>query len=436
MVVSFCLGLYDLSALPLFMYQKDNLKLPPQFIQVAAGLISIPWCVKPLFGYIIDNLRTLIGKSKYIIIVSALLRMALFSFFAHFHVNIYVFYALVFGLTLCSLFENIIAESSLVISTKRENERNPHKTANHLPIFFGFRATGSLIGNFFGGRMMKAYSSSAVFFTCSAIPIIVIAVVLVYRELTAAAPDHDTNWRSQISAIKALLFRERVFQLVIFICLLNLTPNLDSLYTFYLTDRLNFTTEDLADCLTSATICYIVGLLLYSFKLKSLNPKTFFICTNFLQWLVNLSFLLVVLGVIERWGMNNKVFCLLNWGLFSLIGELNFMPILAIWCGVCPKNLEATSITLFTGLINVSSNLSNYAGAFLIWAVGYRDGNYDQMWNLLIVQNSYLLLACVAVAFIEFPDPRQSSKKSKKNENSKNATALDVNIESPCFYRI
>lgn len=41
------------------------------------------------------------------------------------------------------------------------------------------------------------------------------------------------------------------------------------------------------------------------------------------------------------------------------------MPLLAIWCSFIPQNLEATSITLFTGLLNISGNISNYIGALI-----------------------------------------------------------------------
>ena len=39
------------------------------------------------------------------------------------------------------------------------------------------------------------------------------------------------------------------------------------------------------------------------------------------------------------------------------------MPVLSIWCDFCPDNLEASSIALFTGLINLSGTCSNYFGS-------------------------------------------------------------------------
>jgi hypothetical protein len=412
--VSFVMGLYDLCSLPSFMYQKETLKLSPQQIQMITGLIYLPWSIKPLFGYLFDNLILVVKKTKYIIMVCACVRIALYSYFVSFSPGVYGFYFCSFFIGMCSLFENIISEYTLVLSTKRENELNPGKASNHLPIFFGFRAFGSLIGNFFGGRVIKSYGIPTAFMICSKLPIIVIIVACIYNERNVSTSNTRRTWREQIDIMGQLIFRDRVLQLIVFICLINMAPNFDAMYTFYMTDHLKFTTEDLANFSTMATICYVLGLLLYSLWLKNINPRKFYLGTNFTLWLINISFLLVVLQIIDQWGFNNKIFCLLNQGMSSMVSEMNFMPILAIWCGICPKNLEATSITLFTGLINFSSNLSNYFGAFLIWAMGYRQGNFEKIWRLIVIQNSYLFLALVGISCVDFPDPRHE----KNDEDS------------------
>lgn len=345
---------------------------------------------------------------------TALLRICLYCCLAYLQPGVYAFYTIAFVLSLCTLFENIISEYTLVLSSKRENELNPDKTANHLPIFFGFRSLGALIGTFFGGRIIKYYSIATAYSISSKIPLMVIIIGLFYREQEVNNQNRRTSWKEQVSIMSQLLFRDKVLQLIVFICLVNMTPNFDALYTFYMTDHLKFSTEDLANFSTFATVCYVLGLAMYSFWMKDINPRKFYLTTNFILWIVNISFLLVVLHIIEQWGLSNKLFCFFNQGAYSMINEMNFMPILAIWCGICPKNLEATSITLFTGLINFSNNLSNYFGALLIWVFGYKEGNFDKMWNLLVIQNSYLLIAIVGITFVEFPDPRNNPEEEKR----------------------
>lgn len=68
----------------------------------------------------------------------------------------------------------------------------------------------------------------------------------------------------ELNAIKSLLFRERVLPMVIFVFLLNMTPSFDTLTTFYMTNKLNFSSVDLANFSTIGTIFYILGLVYYS----------------------------------------------------------------------------------------------------------------------------------------------------------------------------
>lgn len=416
-VLSLMQGLFSIQSLASFMYQKDVLKLEPQTIQFLSGIIALPWCIKPVFGYIFDNLVLRIGKTKYIVYVTSCVRILIFSMIAFYPVGEIVFYIGFFILSLAALFENIICEYTLVITTKRENEINGDGAANHLPIFFGFRAFGTLIGSFFGGRVIKHYGNQRAFFIASILPFINLSLALMYREKPHEETENKRPFKEECKIMYNLVFRDKVLQLILFICLINMTPNFDMLTTFYLTEYLKFSTEDLANFSSFSTVCYILGLLLYSYFFKNINAKRFYITTNFMLWICNLSFLLVVLKILDRFGIDNRGFCLFSQGVQSFISELNFMPILAIWCAICPKDLEATSITLFTGLLNFSGNLSNYFGSFLIWVLNIHRTNYDKIWLPIVIQNSYLLIMMLGIAFIEFPNPKEGLDDKKNDRN-------------------
>ena len=209
-MISFVIGLYDLSALPTFMHQKNVLGMRPEAIQFFAGLMNIPWSIKPLFGYLFDNIVRRIKRTKYVILATGLIRMCLFMVLAHTNPHYLVFYACLFGMAFCSLFENILSEYTLVITSKHENDRNPQEVANHLPIYFGFRSFGTLIGNFFGGRILANYPASFAFTICSYLPLLVIFVTLIYKEREVYIPDDRVSLIEQLKVIKELLFRDKV----------------------------------------------------------------------------------------------------------------------------------------------------------------------------------------------------------------------------------
>ena len=414
MVISFCHGLYSISGLATFMYQKEVFKLTPEFITLVNGFIDFPWCIKPVFGYTIDSLVMKLSKTKYILFFTTSVRFCTLTIMAHFDLPIYVFYLLLFINTVNYLLENIIAEYILVCMTKDQNSHEGG-TNNQLPIYFGFRAGGSLIGGFFGGRIINSYGNQTAFMVASFVPFILLLGAVIYQENERNNRAHDRTFKEEFEIMKRLLLQDNVLQLILFICLINLTPNFDSLYTFYMTDYLKFSTEDLANFSAFATCCYIIGLVLYYYKLQNINPKNFYISTNFVLWVINFTFLLVVLEILQSWGINVKMFCLLTQGASTFVAELNFMPILAIWCALCPKNLEGTSITLFTGLLNLSNNSALYFGSFLMWMINITETDYHRMWEPVVIQQMYLLVMIIGILFIEFPDPTKDRPEEAQN---------------------
>ena len=187
---------------------------------------------------------------------------------------------------------------------------------------------------------------------------------------------------------------------------ITITPAFGSLYTFYLKDELKFSNIDFANISAFASILYVIGLLFYYTKLKEIKPAKLFISLIIIAWIFNCSFFLVVLEIIQNWGLNVKYFCILTMGIGSMFNELNFMPIIAIWCAICPANLEAVSITIITGLFNMSGILSEYVGGFLIWIIKFDKAEYSKLWIPLLIENGYLLFIFLFLICIEFPDPR------------------------------
>lgn len=401
------MGLHEFAAIAAFMYQKQVLLLPPETMQLVIGVIAIPWCIKPVFGYLTDQLIRKVQYTKLIVVICEMLRLMTLTYITHYDVGAALFYIIVFINSMCTLFENIICEYILVKSSKKENEKENKSNANHLPIFFGFRAVGTLIASICGGRVVHFYSIKTSFMIASLFPLITIVGSIFYKELPLKPMSESSDFYTELQMMKKLLFKDKVLQMMIFVCLINMTPSFDTISTFYMTDRLGFTTEDLANFSTISTLAYIIGLLCYSYFLKDIEPKTFFVSTNFLLWIFNVSFMLVVTETLTKWGVSNRIFCILTQGATAFISEINSMPILAIWCAICPKNLEATSITLFTGLINLSNNLSTYFGVFIMWILGIGKENLNKVWILIGIQNIYLLAVITAIIFVKFPNPTE-----------------------------
>lgn len=425
-LMSFLLGLENIAALSAFYYQKDTLNISPELIQFYQGIIWLPWSIKPVFGFSFDQIMKRTKKTKYTVYCCSVIKFVVYLWLVTQKIHWVLFYVLNFINVLASLYIAIICEYLLVLSTKKANEENQTNDENHLPVFYGYRCAGSLIGQFFGGRIIERYGLMQNFYLAMLVPIIALFVAFLYREDPIAGNAQPRTLVQEMHAIKSLLFRDKIIGMICFVLLLNMTPSFDSLTTFYMTDELKFSSTDLSDFSTFSTFTYLFGLIFYSKFCLKISPSRVFLSTNILLWIFNVSFLSVVFGYNEKIGVSNKLFCFFTQGVQSFVSELNFLPLLAIWCAICPKNLEATSITLFTGLINLASSFSCYLGSLIQILLGVGKENLNDIWIPLLIQNGYLLVMTVCIFFIDFPDASQINQQNQANEQEKKeATKVD-----------
>lgn len=146
--------------------------------------------------------------------------------------------------------------------------------------------------------------------------------------------------------------------MIFFLMIINICPYFDSIVNFYLINELNFTASTIAANSTCGLIFLMLSIYCYNEYFINVNPKKLVIVTNLLLWVINLSFVLVVTHKLDSFSGANRFFCLMNSGLYNMLSELSFLPFLTIWCDICPENMEATAVTLFTGLSNLALTIS------------------------------------------------------------------------------
>lgn len=415
-VQAFFHGLFTLNTLTIFFYQKEVLNLEPAQIQFISGIMALPYCLKPIFGYLIDRFITFYGSSNALFIASGFLQAIIMSLFAHMEFKKNVFFTLYFIFMCCSVVQNIISEYILCVYTQKQTKLTG-KSKNEYPIFFGFKAAGNLIGTFFGGRLIKYGSMSTVFYICSFIPVFIMAVSLLHKEETHT----ESTIRSiteEFDIIWKLLSQQELALLIFSLALINICPNFDSMTNYFLLEELKFTSEDLADLGSASTIAYIIGLIFYYKFLVDYSPRKLFLGSNILLLFGSITFLSIVLNILQKFGINVKFFCMLNSSFYSFIAELNAMPVLTIWTSYTPPGLEATSITLFTGISNLTSNISNYTGSFVLYICGIQSKELKKVWVPLVIQNIYLIVITIVLFFIPFSDsPKEKELVALENND-------------------
>lgn len=411
MGIGFLAGAFEIIYFSGLDYQRNNLKLSPAKIQLFLTLILLPWCVKPMFGYVIDKLIVRLRSARLLIVISSVMIICVLTPFVYTEPNTPFFYSILFVLSISVMMQNIVCEYLLVLSTKKSNERTGEANANHLPYFFGSRGVGLVLGNFFGGRLMQAVPTSKIVFIIMCFATGQILLSLLYFERPHKHTLGNPALSDQIGVIGRQLTRDRVFSMILISFLVNLTPNLDILYTFYLTDSLNFSGKDLGNLMTIGMVFYVFGLALYTKVFRKTNPKVFYLALLCVLFIVNASFLLIVTGVAQGIGLNQRHLSMAMFGVHQFLVELNTMPIVTIWCAICPQGLEATSIALLTGINNLGVNFAKFHGSFAAWLLGAGKNSSANIWRVTVYQGLYMAVMLVFVFKMTFPDIKTEVQK-------------------------
>lgn len=402
-VQAFLQGLFGLAQISIFIYQKEVLKLEPSTIQIAGGLVSLPWCIKPAIGFMLDRTVRRWGSTRPVFVGAAAVAGVVFAVLGRYDLPTWVFLLGCFFLTCCVVVLNIISEYLLCVTSKEES-RVSGKPRNNFPIFFGFRGLGGIIGSLAGGRLLDAWGVRFVFRLCSALPVLIVLVALLRQE-PPPRPQKKRSLRQELKALAELLSRRELLALLSCIFLVHVAPNFDSISAFYLSDIHKFSAADLSDLNSISSLFYVAGLFVYRRWLSHVSARRLFLSSNLLLWLGNVSFMALVLRWVESWGLSPKIFCLLNYGVTSFIAELNSMPVYAIWTSHVPHGLEATSVTLLTGAINLSNACGIASGALVAKIFALASGNMQRFSLALLVQNVYLIFVAGILFVIPIEEP-------------------------------
>lgn len=177
-----------------------------------------------------------------------------------------------FLISFCKLVENITCEYLLVIHSKK-SASSSGKDENFLPYFFGFRALGSIIGNYFGGRFLEDHGIEYCHEVCSYLSLSLLIFTYFYQEkMIVLEETKNKTFFQEFNVISQLLFRDKVFQMIVIVCLINFTPSYDAVITSYLTDNLHMNKRDLANLHTVGSVFYVLALVVYQTYFKNYNP--------------------------------------------------------------------------------------------------------------------------------------------------------------------
>mgnify|MGYP006270460627 CR=1 FL=1 len=389
LLVYFVQGILGLARLAVSFFLKDDLGLSPATVGALTGIATLPWTIKPLFGFISDGLPIFGYRRRPYLMLSGILGAASWLALA---TVVQSGRAAIAAITLSSLAVAIsdVIVDSLVVERARKESLGTAGTLQSLA--WGASAVGGVITAYLGGLLLEHVTTRTVFAITATFPLVVTVVSLLITE--APITDRPT-WgvlREQGSQLWQAISQKAIWMPALFLFLWQATPTADSAFFFFTTNELGFEPEFLGRVRLVTSLAALLGIWVFQRFLKTVPFRTIFAWSTVLSCLLGMSMLLLVTHANRAIGIDDQWFSLGDSLVLTVMGEIAFMPVLVLSARLCPPGVEATLFALLMSIVNLAGLVSHELGALLTHLLGVTETNFDPMWQLVLLTNLSTLL--------------------------------------------
>ncbi|KAG2422597.1 hypothetical protein HXX76_015924 [Chlamydomonas incerta] len=460
-MVYFVQGILGLSRLAVSFFFKDELHIEPAEVAMLTGLSSLPWMVKPLYGFLSDSVPLFGYRRRSYLVLCGLLGTLAWSLLA---LGVHDVRGAVGCMLLASL--GTAAADVVVDSIVVERARgHPQAVAGSLQsLCWASAAVGGITSAYFSGSFVQDYGCRFVFGLTAFFPLVVCASALLIEEKPfAAGPEPSAaagaalpggplapsalaaaaaagtsqphahhphqgaggtirqRLHSQGVALWRAVSRRDILLPATFVFLWQATPSADSAMFFYQTNALGFTPEFLGRVRLGGSLASLAGVAIFNGWLKDVPLRRMLIGVMALGTLLSSSQLILISGLHRQWGLSDQVFVLGDSVVLTVLGQISWMPILVLAARMCPEGVEATLFATLMSVLNCGSITGSALGAGLTKAYGVTADKYD---NLFALVSTCILLNLVPALFLGLlPKELDTEKKEEGEQQQRGAAA-------------
>jgi folate/biopterin transporter len=422
LLVYFVQGILGLARLAVSFFLKDDLGLTPTEVGALTGIATLPWTVKPLFGFLSDGLPILGYRRRPYLMLSGVLGAASWLMLA---TIVQSGWAAVAAITLSSLSVAIgdVIVDSLVVERARKESLSTAGTLQSLA--WGASAVGGIITAYLGGVLLEHVTTRTVFAITATFPLVVTVVSLLIRETPVTQAPSWSVVRGQIGQLSRAVSQPAIWMPALFLFLWQATPTADSAFFFFTTNELGFEPEFLGRVRLVTSLAALLGIWVFQRFLKTVPFRTIFAWSTVLSCLLGMSMLLLVTHANRAIGIDDHWFSLGDSLVLTVMGEIAFMPVLVLSARLCPAGVEATLFALLMSIVNLAGLLSHELGAGLTHWLGITETNFETMWQLVLITNLSTLLPLPLLFML----PAASSQNAEGSSTPAVALPLPIDEE-------
>lgn len=408
-LVIFCAGSVEITFFTLYNYHRNSLQLSSERIQIGLALTVFFFMLKPAFKLALDAWISHIRYPRILVAISNLLKIIITCVLLFKRSSATGFYLGVAGMFLVGILEEVACEFMLICSTKRAKKRFDAVESNHLVYLFTVRRIGNFLGNWVGSLMISRVSSKTPYVVANFVSLIPILLCLFYHERPILKPNFEVTIRTLLRELPKLVCQYRMVGSFLIVMLAILTPNIDLIVAGFAIVQFNFSNKNIANTFNFGIFFYLLGLYLYQKVFQKLHPKAFYSFLLLLFFVVNLAFVAMVSDNLSIFGVSKGEFMTVFGGAQTFISSLMILPLITVWCRVCPEGLETYSIAIITSFGKCSIAFAAIHGSVAGQLLGVVGDNSPNLWRLVCYQMIFLIVAAIGFWLVPFSIPPKPS---------------------------
>jgi len=375
-------GFEGLPGLSFFFFLKEKLGLTPEKLMYISAIATIPWLIKPLLGFFIDNI---FSQKKWIILslIGSILISLLFGLSPILTIPLIIIMSMLGNFN--TAIRDISNDGLACVEGKKSNTCNIFQNVQWTSI-----TIATMIVGLTGGYLADHYSYKIAYLCLIPIYLIIMGIVLKYKTTTLkhstatkeescgickfgldCAGDENNicegfqSIKKKISILKTIysykeLFTNKSFLLgCLFIFLYNFNPSFGTVLMYIERDSFHWSGTFMGTLTAITSGLSILGSILYYKFSKKIDLKK-------LLYFAVLTGAITTLSYLYFTPISAIVYSII----YSIIGMFVFLNIMTYMAESTISGKEATSFALLCSINNLAGTCSTLSGAYLFPKIG------------------------------------------------------------------
>ena len=405
MTIYFVEGALGLARLAQTFLLKDELHLGPAELSALTGVFTLPWTIKPLYGFLSDGVP-LFGyrRRSYLIlcgILGCLSYLALGFDFGGAVSDDWTLTATVISLLLssaCVAFCDVVADGIVVQQTRDSDD--PQVAGGLQSLCWGSASIGGLLSAYFSGSLLTIMTPRHVFGVTAILPFLVTLIAFSIDE-PPTDETAESNVARQAQDLWAAIRQPSIWKPALFLFLWQSTPTSDGAFLYFMTNDLGMGPEFLGRVRLVTAAASLLGVWVYQTFLTRVSIRNVLFWSSIIATPLGLSSLLLITHTNRALGIPDGAFVFGDDVALAILGQVAFLPTLVLAAKLCPPGVEAVLFATLMSIFNGASTVGTEVGAGLTKVLGVTEDNFDNLGMLTIICSVSSLYPLIFIGWLD-----------------------------------